>query len=114
MITSLNHNDVMSDVHEWHSLAVMVKTTGCARWLASGAGYLFALRRGTGHSPGGGSLQRYSPALRCSGWRRKLGFILESLPEMPQAALCEAGDELFAGLQRMMPGYCCEKTALGL
>lgn len=42
------------------------------------------------------------------------GFILESLPEMPQAALCEAGDELFAGLQRMMPGYCCEKTALGL
>lgn len=42
------------------------------------------------------------------------GVILESLPEMPQAALCEAGDELFAGLQRMMPGYCCEKTALGL
>jgi hypothetical protein len=32
---------------------------------------------------------------------------------MPQAALCEAGDELSAGLQRMMPGCCCEKTALG-
>jgi len=32
---------------------------------------------------------------------------------MPQAALCEAGDEPIAGLQRMMPGCCCEKTALG-
>ncbi|MFR0692991.1 B3/4 domain-containing protein [Enterobacterales bacterium AE_CKDN230030158-1A_HGKHYDSX7] len=31
-------------------------------------------------------------------------FILESLPEMPQAALQEAGELLVAGLTQMMPG----------
>ena len=39
--------------------------------------------------------------------------ILESLPEMALAALCEADDELITGLTRMMPGYRTKKTMLG-
>ncbi|MDP9568463.1 UNVERIFIED_ORG: hypothetical protein J2806_004147 [Kosakonia oryzae] len=34
MMMSLNHNDVMREIHEWRSLAVMVKITGCALSLA--------------------------------------------------------------------------------
>lgn len=43
----------------------------------------------------------------------RMWFILESLPEMPKAALCEAGDELIAGLQRMMPGCRSQMSLLG-
>ncbi|MBB4865635.1 DNA/RNA-binding domain of Phe-tRNA-synthetase-like protein [Pseudomonas nitritireducens] len=35
-------------------------------------------------------------------------FILESLPQMPLEALHEAGGQLVAGLQAMMPGAKCE------
>lgn len=35
---------------------------------------------------------------------QRMWFILESLPEMPLKALHEAGDQLVAGLQAMMPG----------
>ncbi|MDU4254948.1 B3/4 domain-containing protein [Pseudomonas sp.] len=35
---------------------------------------------------------------------QRMWFILESLPEMPLEALHEAGDQLVAGLQAMMPG----------
>ncbi|MEN0585696.1 MULTISPECIES: B3/4 domain-containing protein [unclassified Kosakonia] len=50
---------------------------------------------------------------RLSAADSQMWFILESLPEMPLDALCEAGDELIAGLQRMMPGCRVEKTRLG-
>lgn len=35
---------------------------------------------------------------------QRMWFILESLPEMPLEALHEAGEQLVAGLQQMMPG----------
>ncbi|WP_313466006.1 B3/B4 domain-containing protein, partial [Pseudomonas nitroreducens] len=35
---------------------------------------------------------------------QQMWFILESLPQMPLEALREAGDQLIAGLQAMMPG----------
>ncbi|WP_430318623.1 B3/B4 domain-containing protein [Pseudomonas nitroreducens] len=35
---------------------------------------------------------------------QRMWFILESLPQMPLEALREAGDQLIAGLQAMMPG----------
>lgn len=50
---------------------------------------------------------------RLSATDHRMWFILESLPEMPKAALCEAGDELIAGLQRMMPGCSSQMSLLG-
>lgn len=41
---------------------------------------------------------------RLSAADQQMWFILESLPEMPLAALQQAGDALIDGLQRMMPG----------
>ncbi|MFV3416014.1 B3/B4 domain-containing protein [Pseudomonas nitroreducens] len=40
-------------------------------------------------------------------------FILESLPEMPLQALHEAGKQLVAGLQAMMPGATAEVRLVG-
>ncbi|MGL4506015.1 MAG: B3/B4 domain-containing protein, partial [Aeromonas sobria] len=40
-------------------------------------------------------------------------FILESLPEMPQAALQEAGDRLIAGLREMMPEAVITQCLIG-
>lgn len=40
-------------------------------------------------------------------------FILESLPEMPLAALQEAGERLIEGLRQMMPGARIESVLIG-
>ncbi|MGL6416412.1 hypothetical protein ACSZMW_00240 [Aeromonas allosaccharophila] len=40
-------------------------------------------------------------------------FILESLPEMPLAALQEAGDKLIAGLREMMPEAVIAQCLIG-
>lgn len=50
---------------------------------------------------------------RLSAADSQMWFILESLPAMPLDALCEAGDELIAGLGRMMPGCHTEKSLIG-
>jgi hypothetical protein len=39
-------------------------------------------------------------------------FILESLPQMPLAALHQAGDELAGGIQIMMPNASIETTLI--
>lgn len=44
----------------------------------------------------------------------QMWFILESLPEMPPDALHQAGDELIAGLQTMMPGCTTRVTQVGV
>ncbi len=64
---------------------------------------------------------RYLPALElASGVRtrldsdaRQMWFILESLPEMPLAALQEAGARLVDGLRRMMPDARIEQSLVG-
>jgi DNA/RNA-binding domain of Phe-tRNA-synthetase-like protein len=43
----------------------------------------------------------------------QMWFILESLPEMPQAALQEAGDRLIAGLREMMPEAVIAQCLIG-
>jgi DNA/RNA-binding domain of Phe-tRNA-synthetase-like protein len=50
---------------------------------------------------------------RLSVESEQMWFILESLPEMPLAALQEAGDRLIAGLLEMMPGARIEKELIG-
>lgn len=50
---------------------------------------------------------------RLSAADSQMWFILEGLPAMPLDALCEAGDELIAGLGRMMPGCHTEKSLIG-
>jgi DNA/RNA-binding domain of Phe-tRNA-synthetase-like protein len=49
---------------------------------------------------------------RLDGDARRLWFILESLPEMPLAALHQAGDELAGGLHAMMPNASIEITLI--
>ena len=43
----------------------------------------------------------------------QMWFILESLPEMPLAALQEAGDKLIAGLREMMPEAVIAQSLIG-
>lgn len=50
---------------------------------------------------------------RLSVESEQMWFILESLPEMPLAALQEAGDRLIAGLLAMMPGARIEQELIG-
>lgn len=45
---------------------------------------------------------------------KRMWFILESLPQMPREALCDAGEELIAGLQRMMPGARAESLLVAV
>jgi len=47
---------------------------------------------------------------RLDGDARRMWFILESLPQMPLAALHQAGDELAGGIQVMMPNASIETT----
>jgi len=49
---------------------------------------------------------------RLDGDARRLWFILESLPQMPLAALHQAGDELAGGLHAMMPNASMEITLI--
>lgn len=44
---------------------------------------------------------------------RQMWFILESLPEMPLAALQEAAAKLVDGLRRMMPDARIEQSLVG-
>ena len=44
---------------------------------------------------------------------QQMWFILESLPEMPLAALQEAGDRLVEGLRQMMPDARIESVLIG-
>lgn len=50
---------------------------------------------------------------RLSAETRQMWFILESLPAMPLEALNQAGDQLIAGLQQMMPGAVIERQLIG-
>ena len=43
----------------------------------------------------------------------QMWFILESLPEMPLAALQEAGERLIAGLRKMMPEAVIAQSLIG-
>lgn len=45
---------------------------------------------------------------------KRMWFILESLPQMPREALYDAGEELIAGLQRMMPGARAESLLVAV
>lgn len=51
---------------------------------------------------------------RLSVESERMWFILESLPQMPLAALHEAGDRLIDGLRQMMPGARIERELIGI
>lgn len=50
---------------------------------------------------------------RLSVESQQMWFILESLPEMPLAALREAGEMLVKGLHEMMPGAEIQQQLIG-
>ncbi|MDX7900462.1 B3/B4 domain-containing protein [Aeromonas media] len=56
---------------------------------------------------------RQGTRTRLSAESGQMWFILESLPEMPLAALQEAGDRLIEGLRQMMPGARIESVLIG-